>query len=191
MRVTWSLCEILPVTLRAIWLARTGSRSVREIWLADTESRSVGDIWLDDTESRSVWNIWLDDTESRSVGEIWLNDTESRSVGKIWLVRTTCWSCRIDLIGRSDLLVLPERYDWTIRRSVFGRLPWTSCFATSDIGSWTTRKRYAKCVLFCDKFVVQSAVARETDKTTVSFYITYSTCGGVLKLCTMLNYGAW
>ena len=27
----------------------------------------------------------------------------------------TCWSCRSDLIVQSDLLVLPERSDWTIR----------------------------------------------------------------------------
>ena len=35
---------------------------------------------------------------------------------------------------------------------------------------------------FIDKYAVQSAVARETDKKTVTFYITDSTLGGVLKL---------
>ena len=47
-----------------------------------------------------------------------------------------------------------------------------------------------KCALLCDEYVVQSAVAREIDKTTVTFVITYSTRGGVLKLCTILDDGA-
>ena len=83
----------------------------------DTEIKSVGKIWLYDTESRSVGKIWLDDTENRSVGKIWLDNTESRSVGVIWLVRTTCWSCRSNLIGGSNLLVLSpcEQSDWRIR----------------------------------------------------------------------------
>ena len=41
--------------------------------------------------------------------------------------------------------------------------------------------------LVCDEYAVQSAVARKTDKTIVTFVITYSTRGGVLKLCTMLD----
>ena len=45
--------------------------------------------------------------------------------------------------------------------------------------------RIASC--FYDEYAVQSAVARETDKTTTTFVITYSTRGGVLKLCTMLD----
>ena len=49
------------------------------------------------------------------------------------------------------------------------------------------KKRYANASSFCDKYAVQSAVARERDKTTVTFVITYSTPGGVLKLCTMLE----
>ena len=98
-----------------IWLDDTESRSVGKIWLDDMESRSVGKIWLDDMESRSVGKIWLDNTEGRSVEKIWLDDTEGRSVGTIWLVCTTWWSCRINLIGWSDLLVLLERSDWMIR----------------------------------------------------------------------------
>ena len=40
---------------------------------------------------------------------------------------------------------------------------------------------------FCDKYAVQSAIVRKTDKTTVTFVITYFTRDGVLKLCTMLD----
>ena len=162
------------ITVRVIWLACTASMSVRAIWLACTESRSVGEIWLVCTESRYVGNIWLDDTGSRSVGNIWLDDMESRSVGVIWLDDLTCWSCRSDLIGRSDFLVLTERSDWAIQRSVFGRLRWTSCFATSDSGSRTTRKRYAKCVLFCDEFDVQTVVVRKKNKElSLLYYLLY------------------
>ena len=116
---------------------------------------------------------------------------------RLWLVRMTCWSCQSNLIGRSDLLSS-------------GAFNWFSCFATSYSGLLTTRKRYAKCFLFrhfrqwfknnkkryakcdlfCDEHAVQSAVAHETDKTTVTFVLTYSTRGWVLKLCTMLNDGA-
>ena len=45
----------------------------------------------------------------------------------------------------------------------------------------SNKKRYAKCIFFCDEYVVQSFVARETDKTTVTFFITYSTRGGSFK----------
>ena len=171
------------------------------IWLVCTESTSVGKVWLACTESWSVLNALIGSYGSRSLLKALIgwpdllvllerSDWTIRLVGPdgaIWLDDPTCWSWWNDLIGRSNLLVLKERSDWKIRGSVFGRLQWSSCFATSDSSSRTTRKRYAKCVLFCDEFAVQSAVARETDKTTVSFYINYSTRGGVLKLCTMLN----
>ena len=52
------------------------------------------------------------------------------------------------------------------------------------------KKTIREMRLFCDEFAIQSAVARETEKTTVTFVITYSTRGGVLKLCTMLDDGA-
>ena len=50
-----------------------------------------------------------------------------------------------------------------------------------------TRNDTLEASSFCNEYAVQSAVARETDKTTVTFVITYSTRGGVLKLCTMLD----
>ena len=54
------------------------------------------------------------------------------------------------------------------------------------IQSFTNNKKAIREMRFvCDEYAVQSAVARETDKTTVTFVITYSTRGVVLKLCTM------
>ena len=45
--------------------------------------------------------------------------------------------------------------------------------------------------MFCDEYAVQSAVARETDKMTITFYINYSTFGGVLNcaLCSTMEIG--
>ena len=49
------------------------------------------------------------------------------------------------------------------------------------------KKAIREIRLVCNEYAVQSAVAHETDKMSVTFVITYSTRGGVLKLCTMLD----
>ena len=121
----------------------------------------------------------------RSFGtEIW---SVWRSVRRIWLVRPTCMSCQSNLIGRSDFLssgnallladqmicLLAPSFDFLFRKFI-------QSFASNN-------KRYANASSFCEKYAFQSTVARETNKTTVTFVIIYSTRGGVLKLCTMLD----
>ena len=49
------------------------------------------------------------------------------------------------------------------------------------------KKTILEMRLVCEEYAVQYDVAHKTDKTTVTFAITYSTRGGVLKLCTMLD----
>ena len=192
-----------PITVPAIWLACTESRSVRAIWLAGTEVgqfersdwlvRKVGPyrtIWLACTESRSVRAIWLAGTDVGPCRTLWLTGMDVRPYRKLWLPGTEVGPYRTLWLDGFASRSWTEQSNWRFRRSVFGCLWWTSCFAILDSSSRTTRKWYVKCVLFCGEIAVQPAVVRKTNKRTSLLYITYSTCGGVTLLCTMLNDGA-
>ena len=200
--ITQIVCWLVSVWV--IWLACTESRSVRAIWLACTESRSVRAIWLDCTESRSVGEVWLAGREvgpyrtlwlaGREVGPyrtLWLAGTEVGLYRTLWLAGTEVGPYRTiwldDFFSRS----WTEQSNWRLRRSVFGRLRWTSCFSNSDSSSWTTTKWYAKCVLFCMAIAVQPANACKTNKRPSLFYITYSTRGGFLATYMIRHLYNW
>ena len=173
-----------------LWLACTDIGPYRTLWLAGTEVYPYRTLWLVCTELGPYRTIWLACTESRSVRAIWLACTDVGTYRTLWLPGTEVGPYRTLSLDGFASRSWTERSDWRFRRSVFGRLQWTSCFANSDSSSRTTRKGYTKCVLFCVKIAVQPAVARKTNKWPSLFNITYSTRGGVTLLCTMLNDGA-
>ena len=150
-----------------------------------------GTIWLACTAFESVWNdlIGLYGFWVRMERSDWLVRLVVRMEQSGWLVRLVVRMERSNWLVR--LVVRMERSDRLVRlRSLYGTI-WLACTEISPYGSiWlavleiclrapsmdflsykvqtvvsrTTRKRYAKCVLFCDEIAVHPAVACNTNK---------------------------
>ena len=187
-RSDWLVRKVGP-SERSDWLVRKVSPSERSDWLVRKVGPYERSDWLVQKVGPSEQSDWL----VRKVGQyitLWLAGTEVGPYRTLWLAGTEVGPYRTLWLDGFASRSWTERSDWRFQISVFGRLRWTSCFANSDISLRTTRKSYAKCVLFCVKVAIQPAVARKTNKRPSLFNITYSTRGEVTLLCTMLNDGA-
>ena len=162
--------------------------------LSLSESPSIGYDW-----TKRRWSVWSS-SESPSEGYDWTkkesgpyddasdlyvlpewsdwtrwNLVLSSGNASYWLVR---WICLLEtlLIGWSD-------------GSVFKRLLltyfFTSRFTISYSHSRLTRNDYANASSFCDEYAVKYAVDARNRQNDRHLFVTYSTRGGVLKLCTM------
>ena len=140
-------------------------KSIRSIWLEEMEFGPYED--ASDLYILPEWSYW---TRQNMVRLMFLSSGNASD----WLIP---WICLLEtlMIGWSN-------------GSVFWRLLLTSFyFLFRDFIQpfAINKKRYTNASSFCDEYAVQSTVTRETYKTTVTFVVTYSTPGGLLKLCTM------
>ena len=155
--------------------------------------KSVRMIWLDETK---IWSVW-----SPSKGSDWTRRKMVRlkSVRRIWLDEKESGSYD----DASDLYVLPEWSDWTRRNLVLSSgnasdwLTRSICLLSSSFDFfWLLVSRFHTAIRDWQESIREMhllsatitpfnlLLTRKTDKTTVTF-VTYSTRGGVLKLCTM------
>ena len=113
----------------------------------------------------------------------------------IWLDALTCWSWKSNLIGRFDLLVLKDRYDWTLwivglERAILLDDPEICLRAPSmdflfrNFRQWfaNNKKTIRKMRLVLRRIRRSNCHSAQNKQLTVSFYITYSTRGGVLTV---------
>ena len=183
-----------------VLIGRDGRCSVcslsKGIWLDETEDgpSEVRPKYLIGRDGR--WSVW-------SLSEV--SDWTKRNL-VCMMMRPTCMSCQSDLIGRDGIwsyllkTLLVGWFDGSVfwkrfwladpmdlSSGVFFWLIFTPHFAVSYSHLRLTRNNTRNASSFCDEYAVQYAVARKTYKMTITSVITYSTRGGVLKLCTMLE----